>query len=625
MPDQRIVTVPTLIVFVALMCSVSAEEPKPPSRVGLADKLVATPAELGGKAHPPSLRHPVAAVWLDEGRTLCIANHRSGSLSLVDVAAGKVVSETTVGKRLADLAVLPDRRHVLAVDDAKHELIILSHDRGQLHVDSRQPVSPYPISVAVSSDGSRAVVASLWSRRLHLIDLRSLGASEPVAAPRLMHELRLPFAPRRMLWLPGTDDVVVADAFGGRLAIVDARLGQLVALQEIDGHNLQGLALSADGLRLLVTHQRLKETAPVTQDSIHWGETMANLLGEIPLSDLRNPRLDLRQFSQLTFLGTRETGAGDPAGIAVLDQQSLAVALSGVDELGIVENGGLVARRIPVGRRPLVVVPPGKPESTPDSSSAASSRNLIVVNSLDDSLSVVDSRAGKVVREIALGPKPELTAADRGERLFFDSRLSHDGWLSCHSCHTNGHTNGLRADTLGDNSYGAPKRTPTLLGTALTDKWAWNGSFQYLHEQIQKSLKTTLRTENTDPQTALDLSAFLHTLPPPPPTEPATSDKSDQSRIERGQIVFREHGCGKCHVPPINYTSHEVHDVGLTDEHGQTKFNAPSLRGVSQLRRFFHDNRASSLEDVFLEFNHPRATVLDDDELADLLRFLRSL
>ncbi|MBI5756968.1 MAG: hypothetical protein HZA46_00455 [Planctomycetales bacterium] len=623
MPDQRTVSVPTIILFVALMCRVAAEEPQ--RGAGLVHHSAGSPEALGGKAHPASLRRPVAAVWLNEGRTLCIANHRSGSLSLVDVAAGRVLGETTVGKRLADLAVLPNRRHLLAVDEATHELIIVSHDRGQLHVDSRQPVSPYPVSVAVSSDGSQAIVASLWSRRLQMIDLRLLGTSDPVAVPRLVHELRLPFAPRRMLWLPGTDDVVVADAFGGRLAIVDARLGQLVALQEIDGHNLQGLSLSADGLRLLMTHQRLKETAPVTQDSIHWGETMANLLGEIPLSDLRNPRLDLRQFSQLTFLGTRETGAGDPAGIAVLDQQSLAVALSGVDELGIVENGGLVAKRIPVGRRPLVVVAPVGLMSSPDSSSAATARHVIVVNSLDDSLSVVDPRAGKVVREITLGPKRELTAADRGERLFFDARLSHDGWLSCHSCHTNGHTNGLRADTLGDNSYGAPKRTPTLLGTALTDKWAWNGSFQYLHEQIQKSLATTLRTENTDPQTALDLSTFLHTLPPPPPTEPATSAQSDRSRIERGQNVFREHGCGKCHVPPINYTSHEVHDVGLTDEHGQTKFNAPSLRGVSQLRRFFHDNRAASLEDVFLEFSHPRGTVLDDNELADLLRFLRSL
>ena len=53
-------------------------------------------------------------------------------------------------------------------------------------------------------------------------------------------------------------------------------------------------------------------------------------------------------------------------------------------------------------------------------------------------------------------PAPEPDAVARGERLFHDARLSHDGWMSCHSCHVDGHTNGLVADTLGDGSYGAP-------------------------------------------------------------------------------------------------------------------------------------------------------------------------
>jgi DNA-binding beta-propeller fold protein YncE len=599
-------------------------------------------------------------------------------LSLVDVPSGRVLSETAVGDRLADVAVLPDRRHVLTVDEQRHELVILYHDGGRLVVKSRHPVSPYPVSVVVSSDGTRAAVASLWSRRLQTIDITSEAVSaRPEPRPpegigtgplvRPVHNIHLPFAPRRMLWLPGSDDVVVADAFAGQLAVVNTKSGEVVSHPEIDGHNVQGLALSADGRRLLITHQRLKETAPITQDSIHWGETMANLMCEIPLTDLRNPRLDLRPFSQLTFLGTREAGGGDPAGLVVLPATDrIAVALSGLNQLAVVERGGMMAKRIAVGRRPLVVIPVG-PASSPDTSigtiihqeSASKPRpgatgsllpvrgpqgiaradkpsvppesvsktvqQVITLNSLDDSLSVVDLRAGRILREISLGPQPEPTAADRGERLFFDARMSHDGWMSCHSCHVNGHTHGLRADTLGDNSYGAPKRTPTLLGTAIADKWGWNGSFQYLHEQIQKSLTTTLRSDAVSPQNALDLSAYLHTLSSPPPLEPATAAEADLAQIARGRKVFTDHGCARCHVPPLTYTSHDTHDVGLTDERGQTKFNAPSLRGVSQGRRFFHDNRARSLDDVFLEFNHPRGTVLSDDDLADLLRFLRSL
>ena len=133
-----------------------------------------------------------------------------------------------------------------------------------------------------------------------------------------------------------------------------------------------------------------------------------------------------------------------------------------------------------VGRRPTALVP-GLPGG-----------QLAVVNTFDDSLSFLDPRRGAVTRTLSLGPKPALEPGDRGELLFHDARLARDGWLSCHSCHTDGHSNGLLADTLGDNTYGTPKRTLTLRGTALTDPWAWNGEVKYLHDQVRKSLEETM-------------------------------------------------------------------------------------------------------------------------------------
>ena len=87
---------------------------------------------------------------------------------------------------------------------------------------------------------------------------------------------------------------------------------------------------------------------------------------------------------------------------------------------------------------------------------------------LDDTVSVVDIATGQHLATIAWGPRRELTAAERGESLFYSAKLSHDGWMSCHSCHTDGHTNNLSSDTLGDGSYGAPKRVPSLFGVAAT-------------------------------------------------------------------------------------------------------------------------------------------------------------
>ena len=75
----------------------------------------------------------------------------------------------------------------------------------------------------------------------------------------------------------------------------------------------------------------------------------------------------------------------------------------------------------------------------------------------------------------------------------------------------------------------------------------------------------------------------------------------------------------------MTYTSPDAYDVGLADEQGQKKFNPPSLRGVSQGESFLHDGRAKTLSDVFTEFSHGLETSLSDRELADLLRFLRSI
>jgi len=78
-------------------------------------------------------------------------------------------------------------------------------------------------------------------------------------------------------------------------------------------------------------------------------------------------------------------------------------------------------------------------------------------------------------------------------------------------------------------------------------------------------------------------------------------------------------------VPPLTYTSPGTYDVGLRDEKGLDKFNRPSLRGVSQGYSFFHDGRAKKLEEVFTVHGHQLNWALADDELGDLLRFLRSL
>jgi YVTN family beta-propeller protein len=560
-------------------------------------------------AMPAQLRRPVALVLADKGKWLFVANQRSGSISVLDTGSLRTVAEVGAGRQLADLVRTPDERHLLAVDEAADQLLLLARRGSGLEILDRVGVSPGPVSVQVAGDGSRCFVASLWSRRLTIVELASIA--EAPTKLRVAKTLALPFAPRKQLLVHKDTKLIVADSFGGRLAVVDVGRGEVEEIRTLPAHNIRGLALNPAGDKLLVAHQVLNSLAQTTFDDVHWGNLMTNNLRSLALNRVLTSEVDLLQGSYLAQLGEAKNGAGDPAGIAIGAEGKVVVTLGGLGEISWGTERDDSRRRLSVGRRPTAVV------TSPDG------RRAYVANTFADSISVVDLQLGRVEAEVTLGPQRELSLEERGELLFYDARLAHDGWFSCHSCHTDGHTNGLLNDNLGDNSFGAPKRVLSLLGVRDTGPWAWNGSIGDLESQIRKSIETTLRGPKPSEAQVQALTAYLRTLSPPPSAARLTGEV-DEKAVRRGREVFQQQACGNCHAPP-EYTSPKTYNVGLTDEVGNKSFNPPSLRGVSQGGPFFHDNRARSLEEVFTRYQHQLKGELSKQELDDLLAFLRSL
>jgi YVTN family beta-propeller protein len=568
---------------------------------------------LGSRADPPPtdkteskprLRELVALVLVEDGKLLFAANHHSGTISVIDTKDLRLVGEVEVGRHLADLAATPDGRRLLAVDEEAGELVLLARRGTTLEALHRVAVSSTPVSVQVAPDGKTCCVASLWSRRLAVVGLH---AEEK---PRVTHSVALPFAPRKQLFA-GDGKLIVADAFGGRLAVADVARGRVEAVHAIPGHNIRGLALGPGGKDLFLTQQVLSGRTETTRDEIHWGNVITNNVRTLPLAGLLDPKADVLRGSRLLHLGEVGRGAGDPAGLAVADDGTVVVALAGVNEVAFGPKEDVGRHRLAVGRRPTAVA------VSPDG------RRAYVANTFSDSISVVDLRDRKVQGDVSLGMQPELSLAERGKRLFHDARLAHDGWFSCHSCHTDSHTNGQLNDNLGDDSYGAPKRVLSLLGVKDTGPWAWNGKVPELAKQIRKSVLTTMHGPEPSEEQVAALEAFLRTLPPAPPLHrPATPD--EEAAVRRGREVFERQDCARCHTPPT-YTSAKTYNVGLVDEVGNTHFNPPSLRGVGQGGPYFHDNRAATLEEVFTRHRHQVKDKLAEQEVADLLAFLRSL
>ncbi len=196
-------------------------------------------------SHARQIRRPVALACVADDQTLLVANERSGTVSVIDTEARRVLSEYKVGRGLADLAILPGGRHLLAVDQLANELLLLSCRDRSIQVIDHLKVSLDPIKVVVSFDGSSCAVASRWSRRLTFVSLAKRTSADSPGTLSTAGSLELPFCPRELAMLGNGSMLVVAEAFGGRVAVVDINRMSLESVRSLPGHNIRGLALRA--------------------------------------------------------------------------------------------------------------------------------------------------------------------------------------------------------------------------------------------------------------------------------------------------------------------------------------------------------------------------------------------
>ena len=575
--------------------AVTAEEPRSPAVV-------------------PHAR-PIGLAYLRDAQRLLVANRDSGTITTIDPATRQVIGSWRIpeAQQLADFIVSADGQFVLTCSVTQNRVWLLKRlDDREFSVLQTLNVPAGPIGLTWLPVGKElnaaATVACQWGRAVVYLDLKPDAAEGSRLTAR--QTVLLPHAPRRMLPIQDGARLLVADAFGGAISVIQTATGTVERTKNLPGHNLHGLGMMPGNKRVIVAQQILNPVAETTRDGVFWGIVMTNNLRLIPLenflSDDREPLMD----ADIHFLGQVNQGAADPTDVAMGEYDTMLTTLGGVDQLAVGVHLDHSFDRIKVGRRPVAVV------------TDPTGRIAYVANQFSDSVSVVEIKRRKVLAEIPLLEKSqtrENTLAEQGEILFHDASLSLDGWYSCHSCHTSGHTVGLLNDNLGDGNYGAPKRIPSLLGIDDTAPFLWSGNRTDLTEQTRKSITTTMHGADPTDDQLQALVAYMRTLPPPPRIAPA-----DAARVARGAKVFESHGCADCHAAPA-YTSAEVYDVGLKDQHNRKEFNPPSLRGLRYRGPFLHDLRAANLREVFVKHKHPKPVEWSTAELDDLEVFLMSL
>jgi YVTN family beta-propeller protein len=132
--------------------------------ISILDRTGATPVPVG--------KGPEAMDLSPDGKELWTSHSRDGGVSVIDVAAKKVVATIPFGtKRSNRLKFTPDGKHVLITDlDAGEVLVIDAASRKELqHI----PVGKAPEGILMAKDGSKAYVAVSGDNKLATLDLKT--------------------------------------------------------------------------------------------------------------------------------------------------------------------------------------------------------------------------------------------------------------------------------------------------------------------------------------------------------------------------------------------------------------------------------------------------------------------
>jgi mono/diheme cytochrome c family protein len=116
---------------------------------------------------------------------------------------------------------------------------------------------------------------------------------------------------------------------------------------------------------------------------------------------------------------------------------------------------------------------------------------------------------------------------------------------------------------------------------------------------------------------------------------PPSPNSFDQAAATRGRAVFLGAGrCATCHIPPL-YTDvnfgklHDPAETGMDAAYAERtttkKYRTTPLRALWQHAPYFHDGSAATLPDVVEHYNAFLQLGLTDDQMRDLVAFLKSI
>jgi len=578
-----------------------------------------------------------------DGRRLFVACEASNSLIILDVASGDILAEIAVGVQPHFVLLSQDDARAYVSNRGSDDVSVV--DVASRRVIATISVGDEPHEMATNAAGTLLYVANAGTYDVSVVDVAAAREVKRLAASRgpwgvaRSPDGRYVYVTNNLprygaFRAPLASEVTVIEASGStverRLTVPDANL-------------IQGVAFAPSGQFALVTLIRTKNLVPMTRNVQGW--IVTNGIGVV-WADGRVDQLLLDEFNDFfadptDVVFSRDgryafvSGAGVQE-VAVIDVEQLLRLLESTspeDRADALPNhlaasAAFVVRRIGVGRSPrgMVVSPDG--------------RYVYVADALDDAISVIDVATRERVRVVGLGGPQEITQARYGERIFNDAQYTFARQFACHTCHPDGHIDGITYDIEADGLGVNPVDNRTLRGINDTAPFKWTGTNPSLKRQCGPRLAAFFtRSDPFTAEQAAALDRYIVTIRRPPnryrPGDELTpAQRSGKAIFEReydksGNALAPTDRCVFCHAPPY-FTNRNRYNVGTASPlDTQGAFDVPHLNNVYDSSPYLHDGRAHSLEEIWTLYNprdtHGRTNDLTKAELNDLIEYLRTL
>ena len=587
---------------------------------------------------------PVNLAFRPDGREVWVACEGSSTVVVVDAATRRKVAEVAVGGHPHDVAFSPDGTRAYVSNRLSDDVSVV--DVVSRRVVETLPAGDEPHGLLTDVTGRSLFVANTSGDRISVIDLASGKETKRLPASRNPWSMALSPDGSRLLVTNALSELVAFRMPSmSEVTVLDARKGQVEDRWVIPEANLlMGVAWHPSGDFAIATLNRTKNLVPMTRLLQGW--TISNGMavlwkdGRVDQLLLDEPNLCFADATDVAFT---------PDGTKAL------VTSSGTDRVAVVDVAKLLAllrRTSDEDRRELLPNHLGQSAefvtgyvATKDSprgiAVAPDGATAWVTNSLDDSLTVIDVARLEDAARVDLGGPGFVSHIRWGEQLFHSADVAFQRQFSCHSCHPDGHVDGLTYDIEADGIGVSPVDNRTLRGIYDTDPFKWEGTNTSLARQCGPRLAVffTRIQPFTDAELAA-LNDYTVTVPRPPNRyRPLGAELTEAQR--RGKVLFdrlytndgREipptGRCVTCHFAPY-YTDRTTQDVGTkqpSDRGGA--FDVPHLNNIYDSAPYLHNGMAHTLEEIWTRFNpYDRHGVTNDmtkDQLNDLIEFLKTL